>query len=40
VIDTQLLNSVSERHDHAVLIGYVESWKGRFVDASVEFLAR
>ncbi len=29
-IETQLLNSVSDRHDHAVLAGLVESWRARY----------
>jgi hypothetical protein len=39
VIERHLLNSVSERHDRAVLVGYVESWKARHAGASVEILA-
>ncbi len=39
MVETYLLNSVSERHDHAVLIGYVESWKARHVHASVDILS-
>ena len=38
-IETHLLNSVSERHDRAVLAGYVESWKARHGHASVEILS-
>ena len=38
-IDTHLLNSVSERHDRAVLIGYVESWKARHSGARVEVVS-
>ena len=38
-IDTQLLNSVSERHDWAVLVGYVESWKARHSGARVEVVS-
>ncbi len=35
-IDAHLLNSVSERHDRAVLLGYLESWKARHSGARVE----
>ena len=38
-IEVYLLNSVSERHDRAVLAGYVESWKARHSDASVEIVS-
>ncbi|MCA1683328.1 MAG: hypothetical protein LC685_05005 [Actinobacteria bacterium] len=38
-IETHLLNSVSERHDQAVLLGYVESWKGKHLDANVEVVS-
>ena len=38
-IETHLLNSVSERHDRAVLVGYVESWKARHDQASLEILS-
>ena len=38
-IDTHLLNSVSERHDLAVLIGYVESWKARHSGTRVEVVS-
>jgi hypothetical protein len=39
-IETQLLNSVSDRHDRAVLAGLVESWKARHVEARVEVISR
>ncbi len=39
-IDAHLLNSVSERHDRAVLSGYVESWQARHTGSSVTFLER
>jgi hypothetical protein len=38
-IDAHLLNSVSERHDRAVLVGYLESWKSRHSGAHVEVVA-
>ena len=38
-IEVYLLNSVSERHDRAVLAGYLESWKVRHSDASVEVVS-
>ena len=38
-IEAHLLNSVSERHDQAILAGYVESWKARHGHASVEILS-
>jgi len=38
-IEVHLLNSVSERHDRAVLAGCVESWKARHGDASVEIMS-
>src|SRR5437868_15368802 len=38
-IGVQLLNSVSERHDRAVLAGLVESWKARHGDGSVEIVS-
>jgi hypothetical protein len=37
-IDTHLLNSVSERHDRAVLAGCIEAWKARHAGADVEIL--
>jgi hypothetical protein len=37
-IEVHLLNSVSERHDRAVLTGYVEAWQVRDRQASVEIL--
>ncbi len=39
-IETQLLNSVSERHDRAVLTGLVESWRARHPDALLEVISR
>jgi hypothetical protein len=39
VIETQLLNSVSDRHDRAVLAGLVESWKARHAEARVEVIS-
>jgi hypothetical protein len=39
-IETQLLNSVSDRHDHAVLAGLVESWKARHSEARVDVVSR
>jgi hypothetical protein len=38
-IDVHVLNSVSDRHDRAVLIGCVEAWNGRHSHASVEIVA-
>jgi hypothetical protein len=38
-IDVHVLNSVSERHDRAVLAGYVESWKARQGRAAVEIVS-
>jgi hypothetical protein len=35
-IEAQLLNSVSDRHDRAVVTGLVESWRARHLDALVE----
>jgi hypothetical protein len=35
-IETQLLNSVSERHDRAVLAGLLESWRVRHPEARVD----
>jgi hypothetical protein len=35
-VDVYLLNSISERHDRAVLAGCVESWNARHSRASVE----
>jgi hypothetical protein len=35
-IEVLLLNSVSDRHDQAVIAGYVETWKARYGRASVE----
>jgi len=39
-IETQLLNSVSDRHDRAVLEGLVESWKARHSEARVDVVSR
>jgi hypothetical protein len=39
-IETQLLNSVSDRHDRAVLAGLVESWRARHPEAQVEVVPR
>jgi hypothetical protein len=39
-IETQLLNSVSDRHDRAVLTGLIESWGARHPDALVEEISR
>ncbi len=39
-IETQLLNSVSDRHDRAVLAGLVESWRVRHPEARVDVLSR
>jgi hypothetical protein len=39
-IETQLLNSVSDRHDRAVLTGLVESWRARHPDALLEVISR
>ena len=39
-IETQLLNSVSDRHDRAVLAGLVESWKARHAEARVDVVSR
>jgi hypothetical protein len=38
-IETQLLNSVSDRHDRAVLTGLVESWRARHPIALVEVIS-
>jgi hypothetical protein len=38
-IETQLLNSVSDRHDRAVLAGLLESWRARHSDALVELIS-
>ena len=38
-IEVHLLSSVSERHDRAVLSGYVESWKAGHSHASVEIVS-
>jgi len=38
-IEVHLLNSVSERHDRAVLAGYVESWKAHHSDASIDLIS-
>jgi len=38
-IEVHLLNSVSERHDRAVLTGCVKAWKARHSEASVEILS-
>jgi hypothetical protein len=35
-IEVHLLNSVSDRHDRAVLLGYIEAWKTSHSQASVE----
>jgi hypothetical protein len=40
LIETQLLNSVSDRHDRAVLAGFVESWRARHPDVRVEIVSR
>jgi hypothetical protein len=39
-IETQLLNSVSDRHDRAVLTGLAESWRVRHPDTLVEVISR
>ena len=38
-IEAHLLNSVSERHDQAALAGYMDSWKARDDQASVEIVS-
>ena len=38
-IEVHLLNSVSERHDRAVLLGCVESWKVGHSNASIEIVS-
>ena len=38
-IEVHLLNSVSERHDRAVLLGCVESWKAGHSNASIEIVS-
>ncbi len=38
-IETQLLNSVSDRHDRAVLAGLVESWRARYPEARVDVVS-
>jgi hypothetical protein len=35
-VEVHLLNSVSERHDRAVIAGLVKAWKARHRRASVE----
>jgi len=35
-VEVHLLNSVSKRHDHAVITECVEAWKARHGHASVE----
>jgi hypothetical protein len=39
-IETHLLNSVSDRHDRAVLAGLVESWSARHPEARVDVISR
>ncbi len=39
-IETQLLNSVSDRHDRAVLAGLVESWRARHPGARIDVISR
>jgi hypothetical protein len=39
-IDGQLLSSASERHDHAVVIGYVDAWTAQHTSASVGVVPR
>ena len=39
-IETHLLNSVSDRHDRAVLAGLVESWRVRHPGARVDVVSR
>jgi hypothetical protein len=39
-VETQLLNSVSDRHDRAVLAGLVESWRARHPEARVDVISR
>ncbi len=38
-VETQLLNSVSDRHDRAVLAGLVDSWRARHPNASVDVIS-
>ncbi len=38
-IETQLFNSVSDRHDRAVLAGLVESWRARHPRARVDVVS-
>jgi hypothetical protein len=38
-IEVHLLNSVSERHDHALIIRFLEAWKARHAYASVEIIS-
>ena len=38
-IEVHLLNSVSERHDRAALLGCVESWKAGHSNASIEIVS-
>jgi hypothetical protein len=38
-LDAQLLNSVSDRHDHQTLRGLLESWKQANPGAQVEVIA-
>ena len=39
-IETHLLNSLSDRHDRAVLTGLVESWRAGHPDTLVEVISR
>jgi hypothetical protein len=38
-IEVHLLNSVSERHDHAAITGCLESWKAAHDQASLEIVS-
>ncbi len=38
-VEVHLLNSVSDRHDRAVLTGYIQEWKARHSQASVQIFS-
>jgi hypothetical protein len=38
-IETNLLNSVSDRHDQVVLEGLVESWRARHPEAQLDVIS-
>jgi hypothetical protein len=39
-IEAHLLDSVSDRHDHAVLTGYIQEWKADHSQGSVQIVSR